>query len=172
MNYQKGLTLFELMIAVSIIAILVTVGVPSFLNIKKSIQLKGAIESSYFAFQHARSVAVSSGREVTLSIIPGESWCIGMSATGDCDCSLLNSCTINGREQLVKYRDFGQIKMPDSNFGVNSTARFDGVRGLSVGSAGSAVFSDGSNQAKLILSNMGRIRICVTEGHLGSYSPC
>jgi prepilin peptidase dependent protein A/type IV fimbrial biogenesis protein FimT len=172
MNFQKGFTLFELMITMTIIAIIVMVGVPSFLQIKKNIQLKGAIESSYFAFQHARSAAISNGSDVTLSINPGTNWCIGISNTGDCDCNILNSCTVNGIEQQVKSSDFSHISMRGISFGASSIAVFDGVRGLSIGNAGSMIFSDGSNEAKLILSNMGRVRICIAEGDLGSYSSC
>jgi prepilin-type N-terminal cleavage/methylation domain-containing protein len=172
MYFQRGLTLLELMLTVSIIAIVVAISAPAILNTQKTMQLKGAVEASYFAFQHARSAAISAGSDVTVSITSGSNWCMGISDNGDCDCTTLNSCTINGVEQLVKSSDFKLVSMQDLSFGVDNTAVFDGIRGLSVGNAGSTVLSDGSNDAKLILSNMGRIRICMTEGALGRYSSC
>lgn len=172
MYFQRGLTLLELMVTVSIIAIVVAIGAPAIMSTQKTMQLKGAVESSYFAFQHSRSAAISAGSDVTVSMESGSNWCIGISDNGDCDCQTLNSCTINGVEQLVKSSDFKLVSMQELNFGVNSAAAFDGIRGLAVGSAGSMILSDGSNKAKLILSNMGRIRICMDEGELGRYSSC
>lgn len=172
MYFQRGLTLLELMVTVSIIAIVVSIGAPAVLNTQKTMQLKGAIEASYFAFQHARSAAISAGADVTVSITSGTDWCVGISDGGDCDCNILNSCTINGVEQLVKSSDFSPVSMQNLSFGASSTAVFDGVRGLSIGNAGSTVFTDGSNDAKLILSNMGRARICMAVGELGRYSSC
>ena len=172
MYFQRGFTLLELMVTVSIIAIVVTIGAPAVLSTQKSMQLKGAIEASYFSFQYARSAAITAGADVTVSMTSGTDWCVGVSDGGDCDCNTLNSCTINGVEQLVKSSDFKLVTMQNISFGVTNTAVFDGVRGLSIGSAGSTVFSDGNNEARLILSNMGRIRICMAAGELGRYSLC
>ena len=172
MKNQHGISLLELKITVSIIAILVTIGGPAILTMQKSLQLKAAVETSYFAFQGARSVAVSLGRDVSVSIVDSTDWCVGLSDRGACDCTVLNSCTINSVEQLVKAQDYGNISIQNVRFGTNNLAVYDGVRGLSIGNAGSVIFSDGVNQAKLILSNMGRVRICVAAGNVGRYSPC
>jgi prepilin peptidase dependent protein A/type IV fimbrial biogenesis protein FimT len=172
MYFQRGLSLLELMVTVSIIAIVVSIGAPAVLKTQKTMQLKGAVETSYFAFQQARSSAISSASDVTVSITAGTNWCVAISDGGDCDCNTLNSCTINGVEQIIKARDFHMVTMEELSFGASSSADFDGVRGLSIGSAGSTIFSDGTNKAKLVLSNMGRARICMDEGNLGSYSAC
>ncbi|MFT4937094.1 MAG: Tfp pilus assembly protein FimT [Paraglaciecola sp.] len=172
MNYQHGISLVELMITVSIIFILVILGGPTIVAAQKSLQLKAAVESSYFAFQGARAAAISLGKEISVSIVDSTNWCVGISDHGACDCTILNNCAINSVEQLVKARDFEKISILDVHFGTNNLAVFDGIRGLSIGNAGSLVFSDGVNQAKLILSNMGRVRICVAAGHVGRYSPC
>jgi Tfp pilus assembly protein FimT len=172
MNYQHGISLVELMITVSIIFILVTFGGPAILAAQKSLQLKAAVESSYFAFQGARAAAISSGKDVSVSIVDSTNWCVGISENGACDCTISHNCTISSVEQLVKAQDFGKISIQNVRFGANNSAVYDGIRGLSIGNAGSLVFSDGVNQAKLILSNMGRVRICVVAGNVGRYSPC
>lgn len=170
--FQRGLTLLELLVTIAIIGIVVMIGAPSIIEAQKSLQLKGALQSSYFVFQQARSEAISAGADVTVSLTDGANWCVGISDTGDCDCAVVNSCTINGVEQIVKGSDFNRVAMQELNFGVNSIATFDGVRGLSVGSVGSTVFTDGTNEARLALSNTGRAKICMETGALGAYSAC
>lgn len=172
MKNQHGISLIELMITVSIIAILVIVGGPAIFAMQKSLQLKAAVETSYFAFQTARATAISLGKDVSVSIVDSTSWCVGLSDSGACDCTILQSCTINSVEQSVKAQDFENISIENVRFGANDLAVFDGIRGISIGNAGSLIFSDGANKVKLILSNMGRVRICAAVGDVGRYSPC
>jgi Tfp pilus assembly protein FimT len=167
-----GLTLLELLITVSIITLVITLGVPSVLNAQKTMQLKGAVEVGYFAFQKARSTAISSQEDIVVALKSTPPWCIAVSDVGLCNCQVYQDCTVNGVEAKVEANDFNLIQLQDIKFGNDNAAMFDGIRGLSIGHAGSAVMSDGTNQIKLILSNMGRIRICVKSGQLGGYEPC
>jgi len=169
---EYGLSLLELLIVISIVAIVVMLGAPSVTEMQRQYKLKGAVEVSYFALQLARSGAISASTDTTVQFVEGENWCIGTSAGGLCDCNVLNSCTVNGVEQLVKAADFSQITMQDLAFGANDAAVFDGVRGLAEGNAGSVVLTDGNNEARLVLSNLGRVRICMQQGQLGAYDPC
>lgn len=169
---EYGFSLLELLIVVSIVALVVMIGAPSVVETQKRYKLKGAVESSYFSMQYARSAAVSSSTDITMQFKDGAQWCIASSDAGVCDCNVVNSCTVNGVEQVVKAADFSQITMDDLSFGANDAAVFDGVRGLAVGNAGSVVLSDGINEARLVLSNLGRVRICMQQGQLGAYEPC
>jgi Tfp pilus assembly protein FimT len=130
------------------------------------------VESSYFALQYARSAAISSNTDITVQFKDGLSWCLGTSDVGACDCNLINSCSVGGVEQSISAVNYGQISMQDLKFGANEAAVFDGVRGLAVGNAGSFVLSNGDVQARLVLSNMGRVRVCMQQGQLGVYRPC
>ncbi|MDP5031470.1 GspH/FimT family pseudopilin [Paraglaciecola sp.] len=172
MRYCIGLTLLEVLITVSIIALTLTLGVPSVLNAQKNMQLKGAVEVSYFALQKARSTAISNQADITVVFNATNPWCIALSDSGLCDCHIYENCSVEGVESAVKATDFKLIALQDVSFGGDDATNFDGVRGLSIGHAGSAVFSDGSNEVKLILSNMGRVRLCVKSGQLGAYKPC
>lgn len=167
-----GLTLLELLITVSIIALVLTLGVPSVLEAQKNMQLKGAAEVSYFALQKARSTAISSQKDIMVMLKSTPPWCIAVSDDGLCDCQVYQDCTVNGVESIIQSSDFNLITLQDIKFGNNNATTFDGVRGLSVGHAGSVVFSDGQNQLKLILSNMGRVRLCVNAGNIGGYASC
>ena len=57
-------------------------------------------------------------------------------------------------------------------FGQNSSAVFDGARGIAMGNSGSVVFGSGGDELKLIVSNMGRVRLCVQAGDIREYSQC
>ena len=172
MYFQRGISLLELMITVSIIAIVVAIGAPSIASMQRSLQLKGALENTYFAFQNARSAAVSSGNDITVDINSGTNWCVALSDSGVCDCATANSCTIENVEQVVRASDYPLISMQDISFGANNSAIFDSIRGLAIGSAGSTVLTDGANEGKIILNNMGRIHICVQDGDIGEYAAC
>ncbi|WP_158967086.1 GspH/FimT family pseudopilin [Paraglaciecola sp. L3A3] len=167
-----GLTLLELLISISIIILLITLGSPAFDSIQRNIQLKSVAENVYFALQKARSAAIAQQADITSTFQDGSNWCIGNSDIGKCDCKVLANCTVNGVEQTLSSVDYSLISINEIKFGKDSIAVFDGVRGLSIGHAGSVIFSDGKRRLKLILSNMGRVRICGLSEDVGGYKKC
>jgi Tfp pilus assembly protein FimT len=172
MHNLSGLTLLELLITVSILVLLVSLGSPAINSIQKNIQLKGAAQSSYFAFQQARVAAITKGIDVTVAISPGEKWCAALSDSGVCDCSIKYECTLDGVEYRVDFADYRFVSIEKVTFGSDSIAVFDSDRGLAIGHAGTVVFTDGEKQLKLILSNMGRVRICAAGSRLGGFEAC
>lgn len=167
-----GLSLLELLISLTIVGILVSVGGPAFMQYNDERKLKGAVEASYFLMQQARSVAISKGADVTVDFSEGSSWCIGVSDSGDCNCNTTDSCTVDGIELVLDATDYSGVVMESLTFGSSNQTVFDGTRGITSGNSGSTVLSNGSIDAKLIVSNMGRARICIVTGTLGSYSSC
>jgi prepilin peptidase dependent protein A/type IV fimbrial biogenesis protein FimT len=172
MQSHSGLTLLELLVTISIIMLLVTLGSPAITSMQKNLQLRGAVETSYFALQQARSSAISQNRDVTVAFKSGESWCAALSDIGECDCGIAQQCKLNGVEHKVSYVDYKFVELNTVSFGQDNQTIFDGNRGLAIGHAGSLIFSDGNRQLKLILSNMGRVRICAIDEPLGGYSTC
>lgn len=172
MQYTAGLTLLELLITIAILVLLIAIGGPTISAVQKNIQLRGAAQTSYFAFQHARSSAITQGNDITVAIASGEHWCAALSDHGLCNCKVDNHCTLNGVEHKIHHADFRFVTMDGVSFGKDSVAIFDGDRGLAIGHAGTVIFSDGDKKLKLILSNMGRVRICSIGSALGGYAPC
>jgi prepilin peptidase dependent protein A/type IV fimbrial biogenesis protein FimT len=172
MHSLSGLTLLELLITISIIVLVVSLGSPAINSIQKHMQLKGAAQSSYFAFQQARISAITKNIDVTVAIRPGKNWCAALSDNGVCDCGAPNECTLDGVEYKVDFADYRFVSIDKVTFGVDNVAVFDANRGLAMGHAGTIVFTDGDKQLKLILSNMGRIRICAEGSRLGGYDAC
>lgn len=172
MYSQSGLTLLELLITISILVLVVTLGSPAINSIQKNIQLKGAAQSSYFAFQQARVAAITKGKDVTVAIRPGAKWCAALSDSGLCDCTVPLACTLDGVEHKVGFADYRYVAVNKVTFGADDIAVFDGNRGLAIGHAGSLIFTDGDKNLKLILSNMGRVRICAVDEALGGFALC
>ena len=50
MYFQRGISLLEMMITVSIVAIVVAIGAPSVVSMQRSLQLKGALENTILLF--------------------------------------------------------------------------------------------------------------------------
>jgi Tfp pilus assembly protein FimT len=172
MNAQHGMSLLELMVTISITILLVTIVTPAWLTTNNNLQLKHAIEASYFLMQHGRASAIASGQDIFVTFKPGPNWCLGLNAGGPCECAITNSCHLNALDMSVSQQDFGTVSLTNLRFGGDASAVFDSARGIAMGNAGSAVFSHNDTQAKLIVSNMGRVRICVAQGKLGGYPLC
>jgi prepilin peptidase dependent protein A/type IV fimbrial biogenesis protein FimT len=172
MRNLSGLTLLELLITISIIVLVVSLGAPAITSIQKNMQLKAAAQSSYFAFQQARVAAITKSIDVTVAIRPGKSWCAALSDRGVCDCATPNQCSLDGVEYKVDFTDYRFVSIDKVTFGEDHVAVFDANRGLAIGHAGTVVFTDGDKQLKLILSNMGRVRICAVGSRLGGFEAC
>ncbi|MGS2720295.1 GspH/FimT family pseudopilin [Paraglaciecola aestuariivivens] len=172
MPKYSGLTLLELLITFSVLLLLVTLGAPALTSVQKNLQLRGAAQNSYFAFQQARSSAIAKNTPITVAIQAGENWCAAISDSGECDCRVVNQCTLDGAEYKIDHSDYRFVQLHKVTFGKQQIAVFDANRGLAIGHAGSVIFSDGDKQLKLILSNLGRVRICAIEEPLGGYPKC
>lgn len=66
MNRQNGFTIIELMIAVMLVALLLTLGVPSFTNTIEQNRLATEINSLISTLQYARSESVKTGKRITV----------------------------------------------------------------------------------------------------------
>jgi type IV fimbrial biogenesis protein FimT len=91
---QRGLTLVELLIVIGIIAILVAVSVPSFLDFRNRSALKSAANEVQNVVDSARFEAIMRDRPVTVSFATsGDSvWCVGATEGRlACDCLELDN---------------------------------------------------------------------------------
>lgn len=79
MNRERGFTLVELMITLAVMAILLTVGIPSFQTIFQSNRLATQANEMIGAINLARSEAIKRGANVTVTASAGgfqNGWCI------------------------------------------------------------------------------------------------
>ena len=139
----SGFTLIELMITLVIIAIGVTLAMPTFVAVMEKRRLVSAAEQvvSFMAF--ARSEAIKRNKKVSVSwYTPGghnSNWCIGLSMSPQstpCDCEEddpeeLDFCSIDSVAYRLEQPDF--VNMGDEFIHMkpnSSSFAFDPVRGI------------------------------------------
>jgi len=78
---SAGFTLIELMIAVALLAVLVTVGLPEFRQMLRNYEVRVAAESVANGLQRARAEAVAKNARVQFVLGAGTSWYVDYVAT-------------------------------------------------------------------------------------------
>jgi len=160
---ERGLTLIELLITVSILSILLAIGIPGFQQQLESNRTRTATETLLQAIQLTRSKAISTNRRATLRKLGN--WQSGWEVFYDRDfdgvrdpdevqlavAGPLKGVTITANTPLANYVSF--IGSGES--------RFAGT--LSSGGFQAGTFTicpvDGDNGYQLILSRSGRVRV-------------
>ena len=94
---QKGFTLIELMVTIAIAAVLMMVGVPSFVAFQRNSQLTSAANSFIAALSAARGEAMKRGRQAVVVPRADNDWAPGWTVFVDTD----NDQQFNGSDILI-----------------------------------------------------------------------
>ena len=167
---SQGVTLLELLVVLSVVAILVIAGTPSFFRLMARHRLQGVAESLFSDLQLARLEAVRRDALVTVSFhspANGQHWCYAISDHGACRCQHSENCQMDGSTaRIVRAAEFQRIFL-QTNFYRQQTA-FTPLRGAL--HAGTAILHNDFGSVRIIVSTLGRIRICSDE--LPLYPAC
>ena len=164
---QRGVTLIELMVALTIFALLLGLALPSFRNFVASNRLSGTAQELLAALQLARSEALKRGTQITLrhNATPGSrDW-------GTSGWTLFVDTNANGAldvgEQVL--RDGAALTAPltlmsSASFGTfiafSRDGRLTSAGGVFVLCEGSALTEGGQSRARAVLVNgAGRVRM-------------
>ena len=77
MRRHSGFTLIELMVVLAIIAIMATIGIPSYQNMIRDNRLTSATNTLLSALQYARSEAVTQRADITVTPLSNNNWATG-----------------------------------------------------------------------------------------------
>ena len=163
---MMGLTLLELILAVSIAGILIVVGVPSFIQLYQEHHLKTTVQNLYYVLQYARSEAIKNNTTVYAVFTPGANWCYGIRAGASCTCSLANSCTLG---------NYSAPSAQDSSLAVtgmsSNSIQFDGTH-AATNTSSTIIFTlyGQSTNFGVKVSAMGNIQLC--SSNLSGYPTC
>jgi type IV fimbrial biogenesis protein FimT len=82
MKMCRGFTLLELMVTIAVLAILATIGVPSFQGLIQSNRVTTQTNELVTALNFARTEAIKRGRSVQLEVITDSGWTATVSIAG------------------------------------------------------------------------------------------
>jgi type IV fimbrial biogenesis protein FimT len=176
-----GLTLIELLVTLAVLAILIVVGVPSMAEMVTRHRLKTAAQAFVDDLQWSRSEAIRRNAEVYLMIDSG-AWCYSIATVRDCTCGATDrtrtaSCTQPTEAppllKVVAGDAFPGVRIADHTFNRSAPmAAFEPRRALALQSGSLTLASDQGAELRVILSLLGRVRLCSPGGSLWGYPPC
>lgn len=169
----QGFTLIELMVAIAVLAIFITIGIPSFLDTIEKHRVASAIEKVYADLHLARSQAIKSNQRQFVSLTAGAGWCYGIDDTAaGCDCSA-NACVMDGVPRNIGSADF-----TNTNLAVDvASIEFEPRRGLPQDANGAplagnfTISTANGRSAQVTMNAIGRLSICSDDPRMG-YPAC
>ncbi len=169
---HAGFSLFELLVTLALAALLASLALPAAGRFIDNSRLRSAAESLSRELQLARSHALTHGQDVRFSITAGATdWCYGWTDGASCDCQTRlpasGACT-TGRSPDRRSHRQSSLDYPRTRLSRSWVLRFSPVRGTAT--AASFRFSNTGGELRVILSPLGRIRICSTSGE--AYLSC
>lgn len=115
MQKAHGFTLFELMVVITITAVVLLLAIPYFTSLIKTQRLVGTTENLYSVLQNARSEAIKRNVSVYVSFQTGTTWCYGVNPSSACNCTVPSGCslgTVNAPNALLSLSATGLSGSP------------------------------------------------------------
>ncbi|MFO1330446.1 MAG: GspH/FimT family pseudopilin [Rubrivivax sp.] len=161
---RRGLTLIELMIGLAMIAVLMSLAVPSFNTYLQRHRLKSVALGLEADLREARHEAVRRGRPVRVSFQAGPEWCYAIAIEPGCDCRNASPC----RLKAVRAADVRGVQLLQAQ-----SLGFDPASGVADTEGGGATWGvPGGERLRVSVNALGRPSVCVQEGQLAPLPGC
>lgn len=170
---MRGFTLVEMMIAVAIFAILAMIAVPSFNTFFDKYRVKRAADTVSAFLINAKSESIKRNQTVRTVITgSGATWCAGVTVDDTCDCTSTgaSACKIDGADRVISSATFKGVKLLGP--ATTHAFQFQPQRGTVVGNETVNLESADGLKLNVVVSPIGRIRLCSPSGSLGGYPVC
>lgn len=175
---HSGFTLVELLLSVSLVALLAGLAVPAMGRVIDSARLRGAAEALVQELREARNRALTYQQTIYFSFSrsAADNWCYGWSDRAACNCRLaadepgacLSSEATGARLRRQQSGNFPLIAL-DTPVGSSAlNLRFAAIRGTA--SAASISLGNNAGEVRVIISPLGRVRTCARQGRV--VAPC
>lgn len=162
---QTGFTLVEIMITMSITSVIAGIAVPSYQNMIERHYLKQVLEGLKADMQWARTETIKQNKNIVLSRSAGNlgAWCYGLaiktSSKSNCDCNITD---LSSSGYCDLKRITGDLyKKTTLELAYTQSNSFDSRRGTI--NAGGVTFSTSNYVARVVFSDLGRVRICTPK---------
>jgi type IV fimbrial biogenesis protein FimT len=192
---HQGFTLVELMVTVALMAIAITLAIPSYRDMTEKRQVTNGAEQLAAFINTAQGVAQRDNRMVTLSYkrTADDQWCLGMAENDTiCNCKTApDTCEIGSQSFVIDNSLAGNKAMMHSLSSKSDAYYIDPVRGLflpcevmdrnDVKYCKPIAYADlvdsndpldieirspgGDFRLNLLVNNAGRVTLCSMDGH-------
>jgi prepilin-type N-terminal cleavage/methylation domain-containing protein len=161
---RRGFTLMELLIALAVMTILLTLAVPTFADMAARHRLAAASEMLALDLQQARFDAVQRGVPVHVNFSGGAQWCYAVSLEPGCDCNAAaSSCALRRGDST----DF-----PGVALSAGAARVFDAARGQSSPGTAAALSAGSTLHTEVQLSVVGRASVCSRGSDMPRLARC
>ncbi len=169
---QRGFTLTEGLICVTVLLLAVSAALPSFSTAREQRRVEGAAAQLETDLQLTRSYAVAQNRTVRFEIGRddyGTCYVVHDGAAGDCTCSPQGAVCKSG-VQAHRHQHFAEEVGVAVQANVGSMV-FDPLKGT-VSPTATLRVESGRYSIRQIVNIMGRIRSCTPDGIMPGYKSC
>ena len=196
-NSIRGVSLLEILIAMAILGIIVSVAIPGMSEFGANQRLLGAAEQVFGHLQQARSESVARNATVYVNFSASgtTTWTYGISTNNSCTLTItdpatanaciitvndgdttydgINGATDTGDRVLMRFpsSDYDDVEMGIASFSSGTQIVFNPIRGTS--SSGQINLEGSSGrQLRVAMSLLGRATICSPDGSVDAYEVC
>jgi prepilin-type N-terminal cleavage/methylation domain-containing protein len=161
----RGITLIECVIAVAILAALMSVALPSFADAMARARLRSAAQDLALGLGNARLESVRAGAGmVHVTVVPGAAWCWSVGPVADVDCL---SPAAGSTVHVVRAEDHPGITMVRGG-----SASFDRRDTLATAGFAAEFVSSHGGALRVHVTPLGRAIICAPEGRSLDFPRC
>ena len=179
---QAGVTLIELMTSLSVIAVLLTLSVPSFSDFVTKREIAGTANLVASFFETVKMESIKRHEFISVSYkkaANGPEWCLGAVVGKDtaCDCmSITAECLIDSAPMILSNDSYTQFSGMLAGL-ENGMISYDPIRGVLTDPAATATItlqhSEEDYQVKVSINATGRVSKCTPADYkLVGYATC
>jgi|GEM_PF-2148706 len=182
LKLQAGVTLYELMTTLSVIAILMSMGAPSYSEFINKRKVAAGADMIATFFENVRMEAVKRNEFASITYKKtddGSDWCVGAIIGKEvaCDCMATTpACLIDSVPAILSNQTFTQFNGLVATFNTG-TISYDPIRGILTNPAGSVAMEikhrDEDFRVDISVTASGSVRKCTPSGHrLVGFAEC
>ncbi len=160
---QKAITSIEVLVAIAIVAVLVSLAIPQYFSYIEDARIRHAVEDLYHKVVWARSTAIKNSQDVTAVVQTGGSWCVGFTTAATCNCNTAGNCALGA----YTSGDYPNTTMSAS--GISASTIYQSSRGT-ISVPGTLTLSAGGQSASVVINKMGLARLC--GSNIAGYKAC
>jgi type IV fimbrial biogenesis protein FimT len=159
---QSGVTLIELIVALSILAILASLAVPSFQGMIMNRHISSTAESILNGLQIARAEAVRRNTQVQFVLGGGSDWTVGcVTVTASCPATIQSGATGDGSDNIVTMTatPAGATTAAFNSFGATIPTLSD-LTQLDIDLPASVLPASETHDLRIVVGSGGGVRLC------------